>query len=547
METLDLPILETAAPAAPRTEIAIATAAALDLTKIDLTDVALAQFGNWREKVKETATDISTMVLDLSNQSKINEAKSLRQRLCNAPRTDARQVSKDLKSKLSQVSKAIGAEETKIIAAYDEAEKPLTEQIDAAQKKLDDEKEAKRIAEEARLADLRATVDLVMAKWLNRAQAEGMTAERIGAGIAALQDLAMPEELADVTAYWTTTKTATVSAMERLQLEAARREEQARLEAQRIENERIAAEQRAQAEALAEAQRKLAEQAAEIERQRKELEAAQACAAALPAADAGTGAVSDSAAGEGGEPRATREAAQDQVSGGVGNRHHAAQQESPEAVTPHHQCQCEVLEPATRIAGVASGPLHQNSPRDSQHVLKAEASGPDATDREYPSTASPVGGPMGAGQPAAAGPAEGNLQNTPQEGANRDASTGQSHDAAGSESPVGRGTNGASALGAAPAFLPEERSIETSEDEAVPLSMEQVKAITAPRVIVAEQVYELDHADLLREALELTRYAAAAFDSKFPTQPKPGPDWWKGLRERVESLQPLLSRALGES
>lgn len=43
---------------------------------------------------------------------------------------------------------------------------------------------------------------------------------------------------------------------------------------------------------------------------------------------------------------------------------------------------------------------------------------------------------------------------TPQEGANRDASAGQSHDAEGSASPAGRGTNGASARGAAPVFLP---------------------------------------------------------------------------------------------
>lgn len=42
--------------------------------------------------------------------------------------------------------------------------------------------------------------------------------------------------------------------------------------------------------------------------------------------------------------------------------------------------------------------------RDSQHVLKAEAARPDATDRENPANASPVGGPMGARQPAAAGP-----------------------------------------------------------------------------------------------------------------------------------------------
>lgn len=46
---------------------------------------------------------------------------------------------------------------------------------------------------------------------------------------------------------------------------------------------------------------------------------------------------------------------------------------------------------------------------DSQHVLKAEAARPDATDRETPAHASPVGGPMGVGQPAAAGPAGGPL------------------------------------------------------------------------------------------------------------------------------------------
>ena len=40
----------------------------------------------------------------------------------------------------------------------------------------------------------------------------------------------------------------------------------------------------------------------------------------------------------------------------------------------------------------------------SQQVLKAEAARPDATDRETPDTASPGVGPMGAGQPADAGP-----------------------------------------------------------------------------------------------------------------------------------------------
>jgi putative phage-type endonuclease len=90
------------------------------------------------------------------------------------------------------------------------------------------------------------------------------------------------------------------------------------------------------------------------------------------------------------------------------------------------------------------------------------------------------------------------------------------------------------------------RSIETSEDEAVPLTAEQLRALSAPRVIVAEPD-ESDVADVLREALEFTKYAAAAFAGKFPTQPKPGPEWWAALRYRIERLQPMLKQALGEA
>lgn len=54
---------------------------------------------------------------------------------------------------------------------------------------------------------------------------------------------------------------------------------------------------------------------------------------------------------------------------------------------------------------------------------------------------------------AAIPPAKAGRQ-TPQNGANRDASTGQSHGAEGSESPPGRGENVTPVLGAAPAFTP---------------------------------------------------------------------------------------------
>lgn len=59
-----------------------------------------------------------------------------------------------------------------------------------------------------------------------------------------------------------------------------------------------------------------------------------------------------------------------------------------------------------RIANAILCFADSTPPGGSQHVLKAEAARPDATDCETPPHASPVGGPMGAGQPAAAGPAE---------------------------------------------------------------------------------------------------------------------------------------------
>ena len=264
-EVLDLPAIEPEMidkPAAPRTEVALASAAALDLAKVDLTDVALAQFGPWRKDVAAAVANIGTLALDLSNQARIDEAKTLRFRLIGQPRADIRKVSKELKSKLAKVSKAIGAEEEAAVLAYDEAEKPLTQQIDEAQAKLDAEKEAKRRAEEERLQALRDTVDGIMAKWLDRCGDEGMTPERIGAGIAALRDLEMPAEMADVQVYWTASHAGTITAMGKLQQQAVARAEAARLEAQRMENERIAAEQKRVAAEQAERQRLLDEKEA---------------------------------------------------------------------------------------------------------------------------------------------------------------------------------------------------------------------------------------------------------------------------------------------
>ena len=59
---------------------------------------------------------------------------------------------------------------------------------------------------------------------------------------------------------------------------------------------------------------------------------------------------------------------------------------------------------AAADADRAAAPAPNTSAPGSQQVLKAEAARPDATARETPDTASPGVGPMGAGQPADAGP-----------------------------------------------------------------------------------------------------------------------------------------------
>jgi hypothetical protein len=60
---------------------------------------------------------------------------------------------------------------------------------------------------------------------------------------------------------------------------------------------------------------------------------------------------------------------------------------------------------AKRLADEQAARTQITSERGLQQVLKAEAATPDATDRSTPATASPGVGPMGAGQPADAGPA----------------------------------------------------------------------------------------------------------------------------------------------
>lgn len=387
--TPDAEVMPAAAPA-PRTEVATAAAQALDLKKIDLKDVALAQFGDWRAAVAGVKTQLANVVHDLPNQAKVDDAKSLRWRLIGKPRADARVVCKELKSTLAKVSKAIGAEEEAIVAAWDEAETLITPQIDAAQTRIDAEKAEKarieREAQEALAARLAA-----IGTYLTRCQEPGMTAERIQRGMDMLAESDVTDADAGRADALTKAKAATLEAMRLLHAQAVSREaEAARQEAIRLENERVARELAAERERIAAEAAAIRRQAEELAAQRAESERLERLAvenrarlvreAEELARTRATVTVPDEPAATAGpilpdEPDAAPAATVEEMGGEAPDAGMALQDdEYPEGLPP-------------------------------QQVLKAEPETADATDRGTAADASPRVGAMGAGQPADAGPA----------------------------------------------------------------------------------------------------------------------------------------------
>jgi hypothetical protein len=82
----------------------VAKPESIDLAKVDLTEVALAQFGDWRIDVAAAKKKLTGLVLDLATQSKVDEAKSLRQRTVNTPIAEIRKVSKALTDALGEAT-----------------------------------------------------------------------------------------------------------------------------------------------------------------------------------------------------------------------------------------------------------------------------------------------------------------------------------------------------------------------------------------------------------------------------------------------------------
>lgn len=258
-----------------------AAGGALDIAKLDLTTLALAQFGDWNGAVAAARKTLTDVEHDLSNQSRIDEAKSLRWRLIGQPRADARAMSKALKSRLAKTSKAIGEAEDAIVKAWDETEQLITPAIDAAQQKLDDEKQAKEEAERTRVAAIRARINDIFAQ---PAACAGLPSGEIELSIVGVEvlmtDKAFYEELqaeAEAAAEVVLTKLRSMRDVARAAEEQAERQ---RLEAERLAAERAELErQRAEFEARQRAEREAQEAreaAARAEQERLERERAEA-------------------------------------------------------------------------------------------------------------------------------------------------------------------------------------------------------------------------------------------------------------------------------
>lgn len=218
-------------------------AGALDLEKIDLKKLALAQFGDWRKNVTDVKAKLTGVVHDLSTQTKIGEAKTLRERLINAPRAHSRKVSKALKSKLAQASSDVGTELILIEGAYSEADQLITPQIEAADAKLEADRQEKARIEQERKDKHLAAIDAIR----NVAErAKGLPSTRIRDAVSAVDRITIEEsQWEDFTAQALAAKAATLDKLQDMIAVAEAKELAERL----AEERRLLDEQQAQLKA----------------------------------------------------------------------------------------------------------------------------------------------------------------------------------------------------------------------------------------------------------------------------------------------------------
>jgi hypothetical protein len=247
---------EAASKTLAGTAVATKSAGEIDLDKVDLTKIALAHFDASRAAVKIATDTLTDVVHDLSTPGKLADAKSLRQRLINAPLAEARKVEKGLAAKLNGARKAVGSALVTIEGEFEAVEKFITPQIEARDTAVAIEKAEREAKEAERVAIHRAGITQI-AGYVT--QLQGRTSAQIQSAMNTIDAIMIdPAQWEEFAAGAEIQKAETLEALQSLfdRTKAAEVEAAAR-EAQRIENERAAA-------ALAEQARILAEKEAEL-------------------------------------------------------------------------------------------------------------------------------------------------------------------------------------------------------------------------------------------------------------------------------------------
>jgi hypothetical protein len=160
------------------------------------------------------------------------------------PRLEVEKARKAAKAPVLALGKAIDSFAADLEAKLLAGEEHYKAQITAEEARREAVKAEAARKEAERLAGLRQEVDVILAGWLDRCTTQGMTADRVAAGITALTAAAMPADrgFQDVAAHWGSAKLLTLGKMERIRLDL----ERAELQAQREEQARQDAERAAQ-------------------------------------------------------------------------------------------------------------------------------------------------------------------------------------------------------------------------------------------------------------------------------------------------------------
>lgn len=596
-DTLDLPTItgfET--PAAP-TPVAIAAAAQaldLDLEKMDLNAIVRSGFQPARDKAAEATKTLTGVVHDLSTQAKVDAAKSLRHRLIGVPLADMRRLTKAVKSRLAGASKVAGEEEEKVEAVFTAADALITPQIEAREAELEAEKAAAAAvkAETARLeAERQQRLEdgiTTLAGYVDKAW--GKTAVQIGNGIEFVAKIEIdPAHWQEYTERAQQTLAATLKTLHEMHADQLRaeallaREEQERRE-QAAEHKRLRALAMHQAAELEALRREKAEREAR-EREVAEDEARSAMlltafnaavertsyddaaavrdtfcvggavprerygelAAALDALqpppitqdaqESGCSPADAPAPGDapgmcaGSDPEASNGPVTASDEGTVAQEvlraadpaelwavhiegpddiEAASSREAADAradelnawAARKHVADDGIVFLAKVVAWPYSTEAHAEDLRkmgytegqQPQQVLKAEPATADATDRGTAADASPVGGPMGVGQPAAAGPA----------------------------------------------VAPDSEMTAAWRLPTIS-GLVNIGTSAAPWVIFAEP--EPDD-NLHAQTAAFVALVLTAFDTKFPSHPKPSPAWWAEVRQAGEALRGALAEVV---